>query len=71
MRTINSIILGAVSALALTAAPALAGTNLRLATAAPQGTPWANQLDRFAAAVAEESGGDVTVEVFYNAQLGS
>lgn len=71
MQNFKSIIVGAVSAIALSALPVMAETSLRLATAAPKGTPWANQLDRFAAAVAEESAGDVKVEVFYSAQLGS
>lgn len=54
-----------------TTTAASAETTLRLATAAPQGSPWANQLDRLAADVAGETGGDVKIEVFYNAQLGS
>lgn len=58
-------------ALAAGAFAANAETSLRLATAAPQGSPWANQLDRFAADVDSETGGDVKIEVFYNAQLGS
>ncbi|SDE74745.1 TRAP transporter substrate-binding protein [Ruegeria marina] len=66
----KSIALAAISALAL-GAPAVAETTLRLATAAPQGTPWANQLDRFAAAVDTETAGKVKIEVFYNSQLGS
>lgn len=58
-------------ALAAGAFTANAETSLRLATAAPQGSPWANQLDRLAADVDSETGGDVKIEVFYNAQLGS
>lgn len=70
MFKLKSIVFAAASAMAI-AAPAFAETTLRLATAAPQGTPWANQLDRFAAAVDSETAGDVKIEVFYNAQLGS
>lgn len=58
-------------ALAAGAFTANAETSLRLATAAPQGSPWANQLDRLAADVDSETDGDVKIEVFYNAQLGS
>ena len=52
--------------------PVLAQTHsLRLATAAPPNTIWQQQLDQFAADVAEETSGNVKIEVFYNSQLGT
>lgn len=45
--------------------------TLRMATNAPEKTIWQEQLDRFAAHVAEESEGRIKVDIFYNGQLGS
>lgn len=44
--------------------------TLRMATAAPPNTIWQEQFDQFAADVAEETAGEVKIEIFYNAQLG-
>lgn len=53
-------------------APALAQeVTLRMATTAPSKTIWQQQFDQFAADVAEETGGKVKIEIFYNSQLGS
>lgn len=45
--------------------------TLRMATAAPTNTIWQQQFDQFAADVAEETGGNVKIEIFYNSQLGT
>lgn len=56
----------------LLAGPVMAqDVNLRMSTAAPEGTIWQQQFDKFAADVAEETGGDVNIEIFYNSQLGA
>lgn len=56
----------------LSMSPAFAETHsLRFATAAPPNTIWQQQFDQFAADVAEETGGNVKIEVFYNSQLGT
>lgn len=71
MRNFSSIVFAAVSTVVLSVGPTLAETTLRLATIAPEATPWGNQLGRFAAAVAEESNGEIKIDVFYSGQLGS
>ncbi len=53
------------------ALPAKAETVLKLAIAAPEKTPWGDQIKRLAEAVAEESGGRLRVEPYYNSQLGT
>lgn len=59
-------------AASLLAAPALAQERtLRMSTSAPEGTIWQQQFDKFAADVAEETGGNVKIEIFYNSQLGA
>lgn len=45
--------------------------TLRMATAAPPNTIWQQQFDQFAADVSEETEGRVSIEIFYNAQLGA
>lgn len=42
-----------------------------MATASPINTIWQQQFDQFAADVAEETGGNVQIEIFYNSQLGA
>lgn len=55
-----------------TMTPALADTKLKLATdSGAKGSPSGDALDRWAALVAENTGGDVTVDVFYQNELGS
>ncbi len=56
-------------ALAL-ASPAFAETVLRIGTVLAPDDPMGQGLDKFAAEVAEATGGEVTVEVFHNSQLG-
>ncbi|SDE61332.1 TRAP transporter substrate-binding protein [Ruegeria marina] len=51
--------------------PATAETVLKLATAAPQKTPWGAQIMRLADAIAEESEGRLKVEPYFNSQLGT
>lgn len=59
--------------LVLAAAPVLAqGTaELKFASSAPPTSPWAKQIDRTAAFVAEQTKGSVKITPFYNSQLGS
>ena len=53
------------------ASAAQAETVLKLATAAPEKTPWGAQIMRLAEAIAEESEGRLTVEPYFNSQLGT
>jgi TRAP-type C4-dicarboxylate transport system substrate-binding protein len=46
-------------------------TELKLATSAPAGSPWAKQIDRLAADVAAETNNTVKLNVFYSSQLGT
>lgn len=54
-----------------TASGAQAETVLKLATVAPEKTPWGAQIKRLAEAVAEESEGRLKVEPYFNSQLGT
>jgi TRAP-type C4-dicarboxylate transport system substrate-binding protein len=73
MINFKSILAVAVAAaIGLVAAPAMAqDVTLRMSTSAPEGTIWQQQFDQFAADVAEETGGNVKIEIFYNSQLGA
>lgn len=65
-------VIGCVAALAL--APAAAQdkpVTLRLTSNAPVKSPWANQINRFAQHVAEETKGTVKIEPFFAGQLGN
>lgn len=63
--------LGTAIALALSA-PVMAETTLKLATdSGAKGSPSGDALDRWAALIAEGTGGEVTVDVFYQNELGS
>lgn len=68
-----ALILPALVAVLACAAAAQDGKSvvLRLATAAPQRSVWGMQLERWSAAVGEESRGGVTLQVFYGSQLGA
>ncbi len=57
------------AALAL-AAPAVAETTLRIGTVLAPDDPMGQGLEKFAAEVAEATGGEVVVEIFHNSQLG-
>lgn len=48
-----------------------AETILKLATVAPENTPWGEQVKRLADAVAKESEGRLKVEPYFNSQLGT
>lgn len=61
----------AAMASAATGANAQPATELTFATAAPVGSPWQKQYDRFAADVATETKGSVKINVFYGSQLGA
>jgi TRAP-type C4-dicarboxylate transport system substrate-binding protein len=64
--------LAAVGLIAMTAVSgAQAETVLKLATAAPEKTPWGAQVNRLAEAVAEESEGRLKIEPYFNSQLGT
>ncbi|WP_121061628.1 C4-dicarboxylate TRAP transporter substrate-binding protein [Chachezhania antarctica] len=52
------------------AAPAQAETTLRIGTVLAPGDPMGQGLDKFAAEVAEATGGEVQVDIFHNSQLG-
>lgn len=60
---------GLMALAAATSAPA--ETILKLATAAPEKTPWGAQVIRLADAIAEESEGRLKVEPYFNSQLGT
>lgn len=56
---------------ALSCSGAANALELRLGTVTPDNTVWAKQLKGYVAKVAELSGGDLTIEYFGNAQLGT
>ncbi|BCH20566.1 TRAP transporter substrate-binding protein DctP [Mesorhizobium sp. L-8-3] len=62
--------LAASLAAALCVAQAADATELRLGMAAPAATPWGKVTEKFAATVAELSGGEVTISIYYNNELG-
>jgi len=67
----KTIIASAALVASLIAVPVMAQeVTLRMATGAPSKTIWQQQFDKFAADVAEETGGNVKIEIFYNSQLG-
>jgi TRAP-type transport system periplasmic protein len=70
MTFFKTIASAAVLALA-TASAGHAETILKLATAAPEQTPWGAQVNRLAEAIAKESEGRLRVEPYFNSQLGS
>lgn len=70
-----AILLLLTAGLAWTSLPALAqsgpSVELRYAAGAPPRSVWGMQVERFAKAVEEESGGSVTIQTFLGGQLGS
>jgi TRAP-type C4-dicarboxylate transport system substrate-binding protein len=70
MTLIKSLATAGLVALA-TVSGAHAETVLKLATAAPEQTPWGAQANRLAALIAEESEGRIKIEPYFNSQLGS
>ncbi|WP_204114501.1 TRAP transporter substrate-binding protein [Shimia biformata] len=54
-----------------TVSSAHAETILKLATAAPEQTPWGVQVNRLAELIAKESDGRLKVEPYFNSQLGT
>ncbi|WP_204113447.1 TRAP transporter substrate-binding protein [Shimia biformata] len=70
MKTIKSLAIAGLVALA-TASSAHAETVLKLATAAPEQTPWGVQVNRLAELIAKESDGRLKVEPYFNSQLGT
>ncbi len=60
-------LLGAVVALS---APARAATTLKIGTLAPQDSPWGREFKAWAAAVAADTGGEVTLDFAWNGQAG-
>lgn len=61
----------AVVALGIAPSMAMAKTELKVATLAPEGTPWYTWLDKWAKAAAEASGGDLDIQIFPSGQLGN
>ena len=60
------------TAVALLASAATAQTTeFKFASSAPPTSPWAKQIDRMAANVAETTGGAIKITPFYGSQLGS
>lgn len=57
-------------ALALAAPPASAQTTLKVASVAPEGTPWADGLTRFKGEIETRSAGKVVIRTFLNGALG-
>lgn len=57
--------------LGASAVAASAQTELRLATMAPPNTPWMALMESWAANVAENSGGELTVSIYHSGQLGN
>ena len=60
----------AMAALTAVAADAFAAKELRVATAAPQNTPWGKWFDGIAAKVTQLSGGELKPVPYYSSQLG-
>lgn len=60
----------AVAALCLAAAPMASAKELRLGMTAPEQTPWGAAAKAMATKVAELSGGDLTISVYFNNELG-
>lgn len=60
-----------ITALCLSTAPALAQTELKLATIAQAGTPWVDQLEEWKDNLNNLSGGDLTLAIFPGGQLGN
>lgn len=54
----------------LFAAPAAAQTTIKVASVAPEGTPWADGLTRFKAEVEGKAAGKVVIRTFLNGALG-
>jgi len=65
----TSVVAAAV-AMGMLAGPAKAVRELRVATAAPQNTPWGKWFDSVAKKVEEVSGGRLKLTTFYGSQLG-
>jgi TRAP-type C4-dicarboxylate transport system substrate-binding protein len=68
-----AIVLGAVTLACLGSQTLAQGSpvEFKFASSAPPTSPWARQIDRMAAQVAEESKGAVKITPFYGSQLGS
>jgi len=66
-----SFVAGLLGALVISTTPALAA-NLepRLASVAPEGTPWIASMSRYEASVEAASGGSIDVQLFPSSQLG-
>ena len=71
---ISAIFAAALTALGATATPGIVSAQtveLKFASSAPPTSPWAKQIDRFAAYMDAETKGGVKISPFYNSQLGS
>ncbi|MGB0855219.1 MAG: hypothetical protein ACPGSI_18115, partial [Pikeienuella sp.] len=73
-KTIRSLIGSVATAAALTAAaasPVLAKTELKVATLAPEGTPWFAWIAEWKKNAEAASNGELEMTIFPSAQLGS
>lgn len=70
-RSIAALAAAALASLAGTALAQPAPVELKLATASPAGSPWAKQVERFAADVAAESNNTLKISPYFNSQLGT
>ncbi|WP_211299381.1 TRAP transporter substrate-binding protein [Pukyongiella litopenaei] len=70
MKIIRTLVAAGALTAGLTIA-AQAETVLKLATVAPEPTPWGAQVNRLAEAIAKESDGRLRVEPYFNSQLGT
>ena len=70
VRNISAALGAAALSLVISAGPAEAVKELRVATAAPQQTPWGKWFDSVAKKVGEASGGKLKLNTFYSSQLG-
>ncbi len=66
----TSLVLAAGVALSAFSAGSVEARELRFGTGAPENTPWGKVMAAFQAKVAEKSGGELTLKMFYGAALG-
>jgi TRAP-type C4-dicarboxylate transport system substrate-binding protein len=71
LKTLTKVAAAAALSLAFAPGIAAAKTELKLATIAPEGTPWYAFMDEWAKNVAEASNGEMEITIFPSAQLGN
>ncbi len=60
----------AIAAVLGIASAAEAGTTLKIGTLAPQDSPWGKEFKKWAAAVSNDTGGELTLDIAWNGQAG-